>query len=256
MPVAYLMYHELERQGRPLCDTAAGYRRYVLGERTFEDQLDRLGALGLDGLSVSDALATPDAAAVALTFDDGCETDLLIAAPALRARGLRATFYITSGFVGRRGYLTPAQIGELAAAGFEIGCHGATHRFLTDLPPDALMRELIEPKARIEDLLGAPVVHLSCPGGRWDARVAEAARRAGYQTVATSRPGTNGAGADRVCLARTAITPGMTLAQFERVCRGRGGRLRSVRASVLAGAKHSLGNRAYDRVRALLLGDG
>ena len=36
-----------------------------------------------------------------------------------------------------------------------------------------LRRELEESKARIEDAIGRPVMHLSCPGGRASRRVAE-----------------------------------------------------------------------------------
>ena len=36
-----------------------------------------------------------------ITFDDGCETDLLVAAPILRQAGFNATFFITWGRLGK-----------------------------------------------------------------------------------------------------------------------------------------------------------
>src|SRR5688500_7529622 len=126
---SFLMYHELERPRRALCDDSPGYLRYVVREEDFLRQLDHLRERGIAGLDVSTALMRPSPG-VAITFDDGCETDLLIAAPALRERDFGATFYITTGFLGRRGYLDSQQLRTLAESGFEIGSHGVTHRFL------------------------------------------------------------------------------------------------------------------------------
>ena len=49
--------------------------------------------------------AIPTNRSVCITFDDGCETDLIAAAPVLRESGFSATFYLTAGFLGTPGYL-------------------------------------------------------------------------------------------------------------------------------------------------------
>src|SRR5580658_4698137 len=116
--VVFLMYHELEIPGRPLCQTEAGYSRYVVQEANFRSQVKWLQEAGWRSLSVSEALASErNINAVAVTFDDGCESDLLSAAPILSGAGYHATFYVTVGYLGRRGYLTPAQLRELGALG-------------------------------------------------------------------------------------------------------------------------------------------
>lgn len=251
---SYLMYHELERPGRALCDDSPGYIRYVVREEDFLRQLDHLRARGNAGLDVSTALMRPSPG-VAITFDDGCETDLLIAAPALRERDFGATFYITTGFLGQRGYLDSQQLRTLAESGFEIGSHGVTHRFLPDLPDEALLTELSDSKRRLEDIVGRPVAHLSCPGGRWDERVALWASNVGYVTVATSRPGLNPARADKLNLARNVILRHTSLSAFEQVCGGRRTGMNHVRTRALDFAKVVLGNRAYVQLRsAALLG--
>ena len=38
----FLMYHELERPGRPTCRREPGYLRYVVSEANFRVQLDHL----------------------------------------------------------------------------------------------------------------------------------------------------------------------------------------------------------------------
>ncbi len=251
----YLMYHELEVPGRELCQNGKGYVRYVLPEASFRKQLSRLKTSGFEGWSVGQALARLDTnrAGVAITFDDGCETDLIVAAPLLREAGFNATFYLTGGFLGRRGYLSPTQARELSDLGFEIGCHSMTHRFLIDLAPSELRAETAEAKERLEQMIGQRVEHFSCPGGRWNRRVAEMAREAGYRSVATSRIGTNSPAADWFRLARVAVLRGISVPQFDRLCRGKGLLFRQSQEVLLAGVKGVLGNSVYVKVRATVL---
>ncbi len=246
----FLMYHELARAGRPLCDDAPGYTRYVVSEATFADHLARLNAFCAGGKSVSRAL---EQGGVAVTFDDGCETDLLIAAPLLRAAGCGATFFLVSDWVGRPGFLSAAQIRQLIETGFEIGSHGQSHAFLSDLPDAEVRAELRNSKRKLEDISGEKIAHFSCPGGRFDARVALIARELGYASVSTSRSGKNGPHADRFSLARMAITTATNNAAFERACRGELGARDKVRGAVLGAAKSVLGNGAYQKMRGAAL---
>ena len=95
------MYHELELAGRPLCQSDPGYARYILPLATFRRQIEWLKQSDFRGVNVSEALAIPAQPAVCITFDDGCETDLIAASPVLREFGFAATFYVTAGFLGQ-----------------------------------------------------------------------------------------------------------------------------------------------------------
>jgi hypothetical protein len=121
--IVFLMYHELELAGRKLCQSEPGYVRYILPLETFREQMSWLKESGWRGLNVSEALRYPPEPSVCITFDDGCETDLIAAAPVLREFGLNATFYLTAGFVGTPGYLNAGQVRDLDSQGFQIGCH-------------------------------------------------------------------------------------------------------------------------------------
>ena len=168
--IVFLMYHELELAGRKLCQSEPGYVRYILPLDTFRGQMSWMKQSGWHGLNVSEALHYPAEPSVCITFDDGCETDLIAAAPVLREFGFNATFYLTAGFLGTPGYLNVDQVRELDAQGFEIGCHSMTHPYLSDLTGPELKREIIDAKLQIEKLLGHPLLHFSCPGGRYDQR--------------------------------------------------------------------------------------
>src|SRR5206468_12416198 len=136
---------------------------------------------------------------------------------------------------------TGPQVRQLAELGFEVGCHSMTHPYLTDLDARQLRVELGEAKDRLEQLTGRAVVHFSCPGGRWDERVARLARESGYVSVATSRAGANTPAADRFRLARVAVQRGTSLKDFDGACRGRRLWRRRLRDGVLASAKRLAG---------------
>ena len=150
--VVFLMYHELEMPGRPLRHSHPGYVRYVLRTADFERQMEFLRKEGWSGLSVGQAIRFSHEKSVAITFDDGSETDLLCAAPVLRELGFGATFYVTSSWVGLPGYLNPAQLRELSSLGFEIGCHSMSHAYLTDVDENGLRREIVESKSALEQI--------------------------------------------------------------------------------------------------------
>jgi peptidoglycan/xylan/chitin deacetylase (PgdA/CDA1 family) len=256
--VVFLMYHELEIPGRPLCRLEAGYSRYAVQEAQFRSQIHWLQEAGWRGLSVSEALAFAlrngcEPKSVALTFDDGSESDLISAAPILKEAGFNATFYITVRFLGQRGYLTLSQLRELSALGFEIGCHSMTHAYLADLDDRGLQRELSEAKAELEEIIGKPVEHFSCPGGRCNARVIQVARHAGYHSVANSRVRQNRPATDSFDLGRVAILRETELQAFQEICRAENLWKIQARNRLRGAAKQVLGNSLYNRGRAFLL---
>lgn len=251
--VVYLMYHELELPGRALCDSDPGYVRYIVSEADFKSQMKWLKEQGWKGCSVTQALPGASSPSVVITFDDGAETDLITAAPILKDAGFGATFYITTGFLGKPGYMTHSQVRKLADLGFDIGCHSATHPYLSDLPEERLRSEILDPKLQLEQIIGRAVESFSCPGGRWNARVVEITRESGYRSMATSQTKANSAKTDPFGLGRVAVMRDTPLPVFQRLCSGRG--LWKLQMAELArsSAKSLLGNSGYDRLRAMLL---
>ncbi len=250
-----LMYHELRLPSRPLCHDFPGYTRYAVTEDAFRSQLTYLKSSGLPSMSLSRAMvASATQPSVVITFDDGCETDLICAAPLLKDADCDATFYVIAGFVGRRGYLDKTQLRAIVDLGFEIGCHSMTHAYLSDLGEDQLRVEVWEAKRLLEDFIGRRIDHLSCPGGRWSRRVVSMAREAGFRTVSTSRIGMNTLRSDPFRLARIAVMDGTSLTDFIDTINGRGLLIRRAKDYVLSAAKGLLGNSLYERVRSAALG--
>ncbi len=251
--IVFLMYHELELPGRKLCQSEPGYVRYILPVDTFRGQIEWLIQNEWGGLNVSEALRHPEGRSVCITFDDGCETDLIAAAPILKQYGFKATSYVTAGYLGTPGYLTAGQLCELDGGVFEIGCHSMTHPYLCDLSETELKREIVDAKLQLENILGHPIAHFSCPGGRYDRRTLATARAAGFSSVANSRFYANTARTDRYELGRVAMLRDFSLAQFAATCRGEGLWKKRLKHQTRESVQNLIGNRAYDRVRAVML---
>lgn len=251
--VVFLMYHELELPGRALCQSEPGYVRYILSETSFRSQMNWLRHNGWKGLSVSEALTFPGGKSVAITFDDGCETDLIVAAPVLKEAGYRATFYVTAGFLDKPGYMSAAQLRELSSLGFEIGCHSMTHAYLNDLGPAELRHELLHARSKLEDVIGKKVEHFSCPGGRYNQRTLDLAKQGDYRSLATSRARANFPSTNAFALGRVAIMRDTGESAFSRICAGTGLLKARLTESARVAARTLMGNRLYDRFRTILL---
>jgi peptidoglycan/xylan/chitin deacetylase (PgdA/CDA1 family) len=252
--IVFLMYHELELPGRPLIRSEAGYMRYILQEATFRSQIDWLRKNGWQGLNVSEALRSTAEKSVAITFDDGCETDLLAAAPLLHEAGFHATFYVTAGFLGQPGYLSTAQLRELSSSGLEIGCHSMTHAYLNDLDPHQMRSEIVAARLKLEDVIGGTVEHFSCPGGRYNDAAIALAKQAGYRSFATSGVYPNRPSADSFRLGRVAIMRDTNRPAFEKICTGKNLWKIRLGESLRASVKKTIGNAMYDRIRSAVLG--
>jgi peptidoglycan/xylan/chitin deacetylase (PgdA/CDA1 family) len=250
------MYHELEVPARPLCHGNRGYTQYVVRKSDFEQHMATLKANKFTGKNVSQLIwiRDPGHAQVAITFDDGCETDLVTAVPVLQASGFQATFYIVTDWVGTLGHLSQSQVRELAQLGFEVGSHSLTHAFLPELPTSSVRRELSESKEKLEQITGERVRHFSCPGGGCDERIAQLAQEAGYSTLATSNVGKNSYGCFQV--SRIAVRRGMPSRQVLSVCRGKGLLRQQVRGAILQRMRATLGFSTYQTVRSFILALG
>lgn len=122
------------------------------------------------------------------TFDDGHSSDLEVSLPILEGVGAvsRCCFFITTAWIGKAGYMTEAQIRQLASLHVSIGTHGHTHVFFDRMTDKELAEELSVSRQIVEGITGKPVESLSVPGGKFDVRLAKYAVAAGYKRIFTS----------------------------------------------------------------------
>jgi peptidoglycan/xylan/chitin deacetylase (PgdA/CDA1 family) len=169
-PVLNLTFHGI---GEPPAAVGDAERDVWLSEADFATSLDAIRTL-------------PEAT---VSFDDGNASDLQIALPALRERGISATFFVVAGRLGEPDYLSAADLRTLRDEGMAIGLHGMHHQRWRGLSDDDLDEEISVARRRLEDAAGARLDAAACPFGAYDRRVLARLRRAGFAAVFTSDGG-------------------------------------------------------------------
>lgn len=189
-----LMLHDVYRQkpsesGFP----GSGADRYKLELGEFDAQLTLLSReLGQRPSLVTETSSlAPGCMPVALTVDDGGVSSYTVIADRLDDLGWRGHFLVTTGFIGRPGFLKARHIRELHARGHVIGTHSVSHpqRFSACTWPQ-MMREWRDSIKALQDIIGQNVTVGSVPGGYYSRRVALAAGEAGLKVLFTSEPKT------------------------------------------------------------------
>ncbi len=177
-----LLYHRIDLSGHPSLSVPPGL---------FREHLRWLAEVGLRGTSVGESrdAGFPEGM-VAFSFDDGDAT-VLTAWSDLAPVGWSATLFIVPEWIGRQGFLTWADLRELAKAGAEIGAHGLRHEALTAADPTAMEADLLAARARLAEGLGTDASGLAYPFGIAPERARLAARRARFAYAVTSEPGRN-----------------------------------------------------------------
>jgi peptidoglycan/xylan/chitin deacetylase (PgdA/CDA1 family) len=172
----------------------------------FRWQLEHLLERGYVGTTFDAALTTPPPGRVfAVTFDDAHRSVLDVAAPLLAERGVPATVFAPTDYVGTgeptawEGFEQYArgphrdelvcldwdELRGLADSGWEVGSHTCSHPRLTRLSDAALRDELTRSRALIEERLGRPCPSLAYPYSDVDSRVVAATAAAGYRQACT-----------------------------------------------------------------------
>ncbi len=245
------MYHDITPT---LVSAGGGPARFAVPVDEFRRQLDQLRDQGYAARSLRGALAEPGPRTVAITFDDGSVGQYERGFRALAERGMTATFFVTTDWIGGAGYATWAQLREMRAAGMDVQSHTRSHRFLAELGAVELLAELRGAKDALDAGLGQETDMLALPGGAWPRRpLRHLIAEAGYRVVATSRWGVNNvAGARGVPPVKRCTVAGVAgPEQFGRIVAADRwlGRSRRLREGALGALRSALGPSRYAALR-------
>ncbi len=162
----------------------------------FTQQMNDLAAAGAHPVSLQELYdhlksnkPLPDHAII-LTFDDCTLGHFTDALPILKQHGFHAIFFVQTASVGvttEKKHMTWDQLRQAEATGLiTVESHTVTHpEDITTLSDSDLDREMQESKQTLETKLGHPVPFLAYPSGHCDARIQQAAIRAGYIAAVT-----------------------------------------------------------------------
>ncbi len=186
--VASFGYHDITDVA-----TESGFQRpgalpYKLTVRSFREHLDRIAAAGQMPALVTTIDLTRPGRHLMLTFDDGGRS-ALAAADELSRRGWKGHFFITTGMIGHRTFLSSAEIRKLRDAGHLIGSHSHTH---PDIYRDLSLDQMIVEWRRSSDILaqitGEPCLAAAVPGGDISPLVLRSAGLSRLRFLFTSEP--------------------------------------------------------------------
>jgi peptidoglycan/xylan/chitin deacetylase (PgdA/CDA1 family) len=187
MTVAVLTYHSVSPS------TTSTFAPLTVEPALFDEQLAALAEDGIDAIPFADVPAALAAGrrAVAITIDDGLADAAEHAAPALLRRGLPATLFVPSGYVGgsshwlngedaTRPMLSWRSLADLARSGFEIGSHGHLHLAADINPYELVARDARASRIELEDHLGRRITSFAYPFGYHAAPARRAVKAAGF----------------------------------------------------------------------------
>jgi peptidoglycan/xylan/chitin deacetylase (PgdA/CDA1 family) len=221
-PIPVLVYHSVR------ATPPEGLARWTVTPAAFAAQLDAVTASGRVPLTI-DELARGlrgethlPPRAVALTFDDGF-ADNAEALAGLLDRGLRATLYVTTGYIGGRDMLSAAGVRDLAGLdGLQLGAHSVTHPRLDELSAGEIAEEIRGSRAELEDMAGCEITSFAYPHGNHHRGVRAAVIDAGLASAAAVKNAFSHPADDPFAIARWIVEADTPLERVEQVLDGRG----------------------------------
>lgn len=213
-----LLYHSVSRE--------RVRHSYSLPLSAFKQQMEFLQShfkiVCLCDLAKAMESEPPDANIACVTFDDGCLDNYDVALPILQCFGIKATFFIVTGLVGKSlqtfagivPLMDRKHICELQALGHEIGAHTVNHVKLTQVPIEIAQAEIKDSKHFLEDLLGNEVVSFAYPKGAYNHILKQEVAKLGFRWAVTIQEGLVHREPDWLALPRVWINSRLSLPAF------------------------------------------
>ncbi len=198
--VTVLMYHQLSNSTNMTENQAKS--AFCLPVKTFEDDIRYLkenGYMFCFASEVDDVLNNkkPRGKYIAVTFDDGYESDFYYVLPILEKYGVKATFFVVAARLGIEDHSTEEHLSLLAKSDFvEIGSHSyrlhnktaaEIKQIFSGGNTELITYDFKRSADLLEKITGKKITVLSYPNGIWSAEADSALRTAaGYTATFTS----------------------------------------------------------------------
>src|SRR5204862_2315125 len=148
----------------------------------------RIAAAGVAPALVTALDLTAPGRHVCLTFDDGGRSALTVG-DELRRRGYWGHFFIVTGLIGTRTFLTSSEVRYLSSCGHVVGSHSHTHPdIFRDLPRQRMLEEWRARGEVLATALGGPCAAPPVTGGGSSPAARRSADAAGLRHPSPRQP--------------------------------------------------------------------
>jgi peptidoglycan/xylan/chitin deacetylase (PgdA/CDA1 family) len=189
-PVPILMYHLVAP-----APAGAAYPQLYVRPRDFDAEMSWLARSGYTAVTLqrvydhwTRGVPLPSRPVV-ISFDDGYLSQYVSAFPTLRSHDWPGVLNLQTSFLRTRFGMVPWRVRRLIGAGWEIDAHSVTHPNLTTVDDAQLWNEVSGARTTLQWEFGIPVDFFCYPSGKYDARVIDAVRRAGFSGATTTTTG-------------------------------------------------------------------
>lgn len=213
-----LMYHAVD--GKVIGDRL---NIFGISRELFIEHMEILKNKSIKVVDLNEVHLSTMSDCLSITFDDGYNDNLHVAAPILADYNFPFTVFVSTSYVedDSNNFLSPIELRELASMpNVTIGAHGVKHVELAKCGDEQLNNELISSKHYLEDVIGKSVNTLAYPHGSVNQRVRNVVESVGYKIGTTSYMSTNRKNQDPLLLARTSVLGIDTPHVFKQKIRG------------------------------------
>ena len=165
---------------------------------------------------------------IAVTFDDGYQSILENALPAMQTRKIPASIFVTTGSLGQKPswihsadnpladeiVLTEKQLQTLSKDKITYGSHTVSHTELTNIDENTLKTEINDSKNKLETILKKKITSISVPYGQFDKKFTELFKATGYQRVFLNIPTFPTTKTDLFVMGRIGVDPDDWMVEF------------------------------------------
>ena len=158
------MYHRFEESKYPSTNIAMNI---------FKEQINIIEDLNIDFLHPENLkekiLKKNDTSKILLTIDDGFKSFYINAWPYLKNKKIPFIIFISTNYVGKKGYMNWKEIKELEKSGLAIiGNHSDSHDYLVDQDSNTIIKDLEKSINIFNKNLGYSPKYFSYPFGEYN----------------------------------------------------------------------------------------
>jgi peptidoglycan/xylan/chitin deacetylase (PgdA/CDA1 family) len=189
--VPVLMYHHIEPENQAITE---GHKSLSVDTKYFDTQMQYVSthykSINSDQLATILKNKTNEKKDIVVTFDDGYSDFFTYAYPILQKYHIIANLMIPTGLMNNFGYLNWDQLKQMVSGGSVFAYdHTWSHASLPSVTQSRMYAEIIEPKQKLDQVLGTHTDIFAYPYGDENAKDEAFLKQNGFVLAYSTKPG-------------------------------------------------------------------